>query len=289
MTHHANAATIEALETRQRVRLGDIELAYDVAGPANGAVPVLLCMGAVLPGHAWRFVVPELRGERQVAWFDNRGAGASSAPRGPYTIPQLANDAAALLAHLGWTRAHVVGVSLGGMVAQELALAHPARLASLTLIATHPGGLWQRVPPLRSWALLARLALASDENRARAAAPLLFPQAYRQEVGEDWIQGVLGRDFHPPITREGRRGQLAAAMKHDTRARLGALASLPTLVVKPGRDLIIAPRNSDALHRLIPGSRLVTFAEAGHGVIRQYPRELCAALREHFARAESTP
>lgn len=290
-TRAPTTRTVETLETLKRVRLGDIDMAYDVAGPTNGAaagrLPILLCMGIVLPGHAWRFVVPELKGERMVAWFDNRGTGGTTAPKGPYAMAQLARDAGALLDHLGWERAHLVGISMGGMVAQELALQRTARLASLTLMVTHPGGLASRLPPLKALPLIAQMALGSPARRTRAAVRLLFPAAFRAEIGDAWLERVLAKDFDPPITKHGRRGQIAAALGHDTRARLPQLGVLPTLIVKAGRDAMIAPRNSDLLHRLIPSSELVAFPEAGHGLIRQFPREIGTALSAHFARAEA--
>ena len=104
---------------------------------------------------------------------------------------------------------------------------------------------------------------------------------------EEKLHQLLAQDFEPRPPKEGRKGQLAAVLGHDTRRRLASLAGLPTLIVKPEHDLLISPRNSDLLHELIPGSSLMKFADAGHGLIRQKGPELGEALRTHFARAET--
>lgn len=272
-------------------QLGDLRMSYDLHGPASppaGHLPVLLVMGFGLPGRVWRFVLPELV-DRRLVTFDNRGAGQSDAPRGPYRMAQLATDALALMDHLGLARAHLVGVSMGGMVAQEMALADTRRFASLTLIATHPGGPAHRVPPPAGlWHFLGANFARSESRRLDAVSRLLFPKAFRDEIGRTWLHQVLAEDFTPPASAAGRKGQLAAVMRHDTRRRLPALAGLPTLVIKPMQDKLVAPSGSDRLARLIPGATKVELADAGHGLIRQKAPQLGEHLRAHFAAAEAS-
>lgn len=268
------------------VRLSDgLNMAYDIHG-AGDALPVLMVMGFGLPGRVWRYLVPELAPERRVITFDNRGAGKTDATSGGYRMRQLAADAMHLLDHLGIERVHLVGVSMGGMVSQEIALEHRARIASLSLLATHPGGMVNRLPRAAGafHFLSANLARTRPE-RLRAVARLLFPRAFREQVGEPWLMDVLAEDFAEPPSLTGRRGQLAAIFHHDTRARLQRLAGLPTLVIKPEEDLLVNPRNSEVLHQSIPGSTIVRYPDAGHGLIRQKGPELGQALRAHFARA----
>jgi pimeloyl-ACP methyl ester carboxylesterase len=263
-------------------------LAYTLHGADLPAVPAVLVMGFSMPGRAWRFIVPELATERPVLTFDNRGAGESDAPRGPYRMGDLATDALDLATHVGFQRFHLVGVSMGGMIAQEMALSARTRLPSLTLIATHPGGLTARIPPLRGlWHFLRANMTKIPEKRFRALSNLLFPRDFRESMPEEKLHQLLAQDFEPRPPKEGRKGQLAAVLGHDTRRRLASLAGLPTLIVKPEHDLLISPRNSDLLHELIPGSSLMKFADAGHGLIRQKGPELGEALRTHFARAET--
>jgi len=270
-------------------QLGDLRMAYDLHGPASppaGHLPVVFVMGFGLSGHAWRFVLPEVP-DRRLVTFDNRGAGHTDAPRGPYRMAQLAGDTLSLMDHLGFDRAHLVGVSMGGMIAQETALAAPSRFASLTLIATHPGGLAHRIPPPAGlWHFLGANLSRTKPGRLDAVSRLLFPKAFRDEVGREWLHAVLSEDFATPPTAQGRKGQLAAVMHHDTRRRLPTLAALPTLVVKPLRDHLVAPSGSDRIHRMIPGSTLLELPDAGHGLIRQKAKVLGEHLRAHFAAAE---
>ncbi|MBL8783344.1 MAG: alpha/beta fold hydrolase [Deltaproteobacteria bacterium] len=271
-------------------QLGDLRMAYDLHGPdapPPGRLPVLFVMGFGLSGRVWRFVLPEVP-DRRLVTFDNRGAGQTDAPRGPYRMAQLARDALALMDHLGLGRVHLVGVSMGGMVAQEMALADTARFASLTLIATHPGGPAHRLPPPAGiWHFLGANFARSQQRRLDAVARLLFPKAFRTEIGPEWLHRVLAEDFTPPAPAAGRKGQLAAVMRHDTRRRLPSLAGLPTLVIKPLQDKLVAPSGSDRLARMIPGARKLELPDAGHGLIRQKASTLGEALRAHFAAAEA--
>ena len=258
--------------------LSQVRLAYDTRG--EHGTPVLLLMGYTVPGSAWVHQVPALAAHHRVAWYDHRGCGATQARPGAYTMALLADDAARLLDHLGWERAHIVGVSMGGMVAQELALAHPRRALSLTLIATHPGGLAYRLPPRRGLARFFQANFGPREQRFGVLKRLLFPDAFLAVCDHHWLDGVLQNDFGTPIPMALRLSQMAAVMRHDTRKRLGALAAVPTLLVRPDLDILVNPKGSDDLHRLIPGSRLLTFPDAGHGIIRQCHQALNAALLE---------
>ena len=267
-------------------RLANLRLAYDVHAGGPKA-PVLMVMGFGLPGRVWRFVIPELTGERRVITFDNRGAGRSEAPPGGYRMAMMADDAVQLLDHLGLDKVHLVGVSMGGMICQELALAHRDRLWSLSLLATHPGGALNRLPRAAgAWHFLTASFARGSSQRLRHVARLLFPKPFREQVGDAWLMERLREDFADPPPRSSRRSQLAAVARHDTRARLPRLAGLPTLIVKPEADLLVRPHNSELLHELIPGSTIVRFADAGHGLIRQKGAELGVALRAHFAAAE---
>jgi pimeloyl-ACP methyl ester carboxylesterase len=263
-------------------------LAYGLAGEAGP--PVLLLMGFAMPGRAWVHQVPTLSARHRVAFYDHRGAGRTRAPVGTYSMDLLAADAAALLDHLGWADAHVVGVSMGGMVAQHFALAHPERVRSLTLIVTHPGGLAYRAPTLAGMARFAQVNLArTAEARLDALERLLFPAAFLRSCDRAWIREVLRRDFDQAVTPAQRFSQLAAVARHDTRARLAALGRHRTLVVKAGKDILIRTAGSDALHRGIPGSRRLDFPDAGHGIIRQCHGELNSALLAHFAESDGAP
>ncbi|MFO0751030.1 MAG: alpha/beta fold hydrolase [Myxococcota bacterium] len=265
-------------------------LSYELHHPDGTRPPVLLVMGLMFPGRAWRFVLPHLDPARPVAWFDHRGAGSSDAPehaKVPYSMARMAKDAVELMDQLGWREAHVVGISMGGMVAQHIALEHGARVRSLTLMATHAGGAANRVPSLPGAWHFVRSLLTKGPARYRAMAHLLFPRAFREQIGQAWIEDVLSQDLQPKPRKAGRQGQLRAVLGHDTRHRLGELGRVPTLVVSPGQDLLVRPKTTAALHRGIPGAALLPLPEAGHGLIRQSGETLGRALNEHFARAEA--
>ncbi len=261
-----------------------VRLAYEVTGSGT---PVVLVMGFVMRGAAWRFQVPALSARHTVCTLDNRGAGRTVAPLRPWTMGVFADDVRALLDARGWDRAHVVGVSMGGMVAQELALRAPDRLRSLTLIATHAGGARARVPPRRGLRALLQAEVARESGaRHRAVARMLFPDAFLERCDRTWLEGVLHEDFGQPVPLPRQLAQYAAILRHDTRRRLSAI-SAPTLVVKPGEDALVPPEESERLASTIPGARLFELPDAGHGLIRQCADELNDALLEHFAITEA--
>lgn len=255
---------------------------YERSGPETGT-PVLLIMGFGFSGKAWRPQVQAIERHHPVVWFDNRGIGQSGAVGEPYDIADLADDSAALLDHLGWSDAHVVGVSMGGMIAQELALRHTARVKSLTLIATIAGGTLAKLPTARGLRLFARAQTRTGPERIEALTHLLYPPGSRAEAG------VVQPGFDQPPPRRTIMWQLRAIIRHDTRARLAQLADTPTLVVKPTRDILVRPVHSDRIHRAIPRARLSAYEDAGHAVTTQCARRLNAELLEHFASAERAP
>jgi 3-oxoadipate enol-lactonase len=199
-------------------------------------------------------------------------------------MKDMARDAARVMDDLGWERAHLVGVSMGGMVAQELALLHPSRFMSLTLIATQAGGPTGWVPPgdgLRTFAQ----AFAGGGGRLAALQKLLYPPEFVASMDADKMREQLAVRFGRPAPRATVLGQISAVVRHDTRARLARLR-LPCLVVRPGQDRLVEPSRSDALAELVPGAQLVELADAGHGVTFQCAEALNAMLLSHFAAAE---
>ena len=262
----------------------DATLFYTDAGEGPA---VILLTGYAVGGGVWEYQVPALAEHYRVLCLDNRGAGQTRGPSKAWSMRELAGDVLALMDHLGLAEAHLVGCSMGGMIAQEVALMAKGRLLSLTLIATHAGRLIDRLPRQTTIAGFVKSNLGHRETRRRAVERLLFPPAYLANGPRDRIDHALERDFLVQPSWADRLGQLAAILTHDTSRRLRALAGLPTLIIVAGQDVLLPPSGCDALARLIPGARKVVLADAGHGVIGQCPDEVNAALLAHLDGARS--
>jgi pimeloyl-ACP methyl ester carboxylesterase len=237
------------------------------AGP-----PILLVQG--LGGDVVHWGEPFLgRLERRfaVTAYDHRGIGRSPRPQPgdpPFTIPDLAEDAVALLDHLGVETSHVLGLSMGGMVAQELALRHPGRLRTLTLAGTFAGG----ESALRTYPPMVQ-AIAGPLLRGGRA-----PQALAGMVAQQARQLGVARD---EATLQTVLTQLVAVGGHDTHDRLGGL-DVPTLVLHGERDPLIPVANGRLIAEAIPGARLEVVPRGGHVVFWERP-EWCARTIAEFA------
>jgi 3-oxoadipate enol-lactonase len=194
--------------------------------------------------------------------YDQRGLGQSSKPDTPYSMAQYADDAAALLEHVGWPSARVIGVSFGGMVAQELALRHPGRVERLALACTSPGGEGGASFPFHEIDHLDREArtrhlIPISDTRRDAAWSAANPELHAQLV-------AAGADPYAdePGHREGARRQLEARANHDTWARLDRIAC-PVLIAAGRYDGIALPATQENMAGRIPGAQL-RFFEGGH-------------------------
>ena len=268
--------------------LGPHRIAYSCAGDSGD--PVLLVMGLTMRGDAWRHQIDDLAQHHRVAWFDHAGLGASGPVRSRrLRMADLAADAIGVLDSLGWERAHLVGLSMGGMIAQHIALDVPGRIATLSLLATHSGGCQPVLPPREAIKLLLASTVARDsERRLEVLAKLLLGSKFRETDPVRAAQLVRADFSHPPAIRT-QIAQLHAIARHHTRDRLQELADIPTLIVRPGMDLLIDPRHSDLLHTGIPGSRIEHFPDAGHAITRECAPALNDLLLEHFARVQLQP
>ncbi|MCB9763956.1 MAG: alpha/beta fold hydrolase [Alphaproteobacteria bacterium] len=263
--------------------INGLRLWYDAHGAGRR---VLLIMGLAGRGAAWAPQVEGLYLDHHVVHFDNRGIGRSDRFAGSTTTVQMAQDALGLMDHLGWGDAHVVGVSMGGMIAQELALRHRDRVRSLALIATHAGGLGALMTPWPGMRLFLQANHPDPGARIDALRRLLYTRQYLRQMDAQAVGLRLMEDFGRQPEPATLGAQLAAVMRHDTRDRLHQLGGLPTVVIRPEQDILIDPRHCLRLHRLIPGARLVNVPDAGHGVTDERRGLVNHTLREHFAQAE---
>ncbi|MHA7838849.1 MAG: alpha/beta fold hydrolase [bacterium] len=204
----------------------------------------------------------------EVLAYDQRGLGRSGKPDRPYTMAEYADDAAALLDEVGWERAHVLGVSFGGMVGQELALRHPDRVDRLVLACTSSGGAGGAAYPLHELQgldeteLLRRIMRLGDRRWAEGG-PGRDPERFEKIVMlARGRQQAIGKDADPERAKIGARRQMEARRAHDTWSRLPEIRS-PTLLCGGRFDGISPPANMERMARRIPGARLELF-EGGH-------------------------
>ncbi|KAJ7128871.1 alpha/beta-hydrolase [Mycena filopes] len=273
----------------------------------TGDKHVLLINGLNTNSFAWDFQVRSLAPLYSVLVFDNRGCGYSGYPTGRYTTSGMAEDIIVLLDHLGWTASrqiHVVGASLGGMIAQELALRIPDRIASLTLCVTTPGSRlpWQNLPPFEGLKALTTLLLTKKpEDKVPTVLGMLYPPSWLDAPATDDEQGRTNREVQtelylrrvllsPPQRLPGHIAQLLAALTHHVSPpRLRALArSIPKIVILCGdRDFLVDTRHSHALKACMPEAELVEWGNTGHGVHSQRRREFHELLVRIFEGAEA--
>ena len=243
------------------VSANGVRLFYEETG-APDAPPLVLIMGWGGDHTAWAFQVPALAADHRVIALDNRGAGQSEVPEAPYTIPGMAADVVGLMDALGIARAHVCGASMGGMIAQELALRHPERVRTLQLHCT--AATIDAYGRFLIDTLVTVKARGDREENVRAVMPWLLcrkTMVERPDFIRFWIERALTYPY--PTSYEGLARQADAIRGHDTRARLDEIR-VPTLLTTGAEDILVPPASSRELHARIPGAELVTIDDAGH-------------------------
>jgi pimeloyl-ACP methyl ester carboxylesterase len=277
-----------------RVDLNGQSVYFETCGTAGS--PVLLIMGFGVSGRAWTPQVNTLKNHHRVTWFDNRGVGDSSISENPYDFRDLAGDARKLMEHLGWRRAHIVGVSMGGMIAQEFALTYPSRVQSLSLIATLPcltlklsKAHRKYAPSAKGLYFFVRANQSRGDVRLDCLRKLLFSEQFLENHnGEENFSENSMESFAVPADGWTLWNQMKGILKCDHRDLLGTLGNIPTVILRPEGDLLVAPKNSDLLHELIPDSKLVSFPLAGHGLTQECAEAVNRVLLDHFASADET-
>ncbi len=252
-----------------------IEMHYDLDGVGEALV---LIHGAQSDRSVFALLLPALSERYRVLRFDQRGSGQSSKPDHPYSIAMLADDTAALMTHVGFERAHILGVSMGGMIAQELALRHPERVRTLTIGCSTAGG-----PNAIALEDAALSAYSTDElpaeERARALAETIFTGPFL-DAHPEVVEGLTKAREAAPLDAAAFGRRMAAARAHDCWERLPKI-TCPTLVITGKDDAIIAWENSRLIAERLPDARLVVLEPAGHGFWIEQPERSAEALL-HF-------
>ena len=263
-------------------RVGDNELYYERSGSGE---PLLLIMGMSGTHLTWGEPFLEaLRRDFEIAVYDHRGIGRSARTEPPFSIADLADDAAAALDELGWASAHVVGISMGGMVAQELVLRHPERVRTLTLGCTYAGGTGSA---LTSPAVGERLfgAMSSGDRERALRVGWEVNVSRRFAADDEQFAEFRRRALEVPANLPTIIAQVQACQVHDTSARLAQVA-VPTLVIHGTDDEMLPVDNAELIARAIPGARLEVLDAIGHLFFWEEPERSAELVREHaLARA----
>jgi pimeloyl-ACP methyl ester carboxylesterase len=243
--------------------------------------PVLMIMGLSFPLEMWNRALPAISAKYRAVVFDNRGVGRSNVPHGPYRIVGMARDAAAVMDAAGIQSAHVMGASMGGMIAQELALRNPERVRSLLLGCTSCGGFRASPPNLRHVPIFRNWRGLNNEERARAVVPMLYGPRTPPDVIEEDLKVRLIR--YP--TMRGTLYQAMAIPFWSSYRRLKRL-KMPVLVMHGDKDRVLPPLNGTRLAARIPGAQLVMIPGAGHMLTSDAPRETIKAILSFLKQAD---
>jgi pimeloyl-ACP methyl ester carboxylesterase len=283
-------------------RVGDVELCYETFGdPADPAMLLIMGLGTQMLGWADDFCAQLAARGFHVIRFDNRDIGRSTLMKGvrPPTIGQIlrrdrraagylladmAGDAVGLLDHLGIERAHVVGASMGGMIAQTIAARHPERVHSLVSIMSNTGGRFRGQPALRTYPVFLRRSPADREGFIEHIVRL-FRVIGSPGFDEDELRQMLGRSHDRGYDPAGPGRQLAALLASgDRRAELRTITA-PTLVIHGTADRLVAPSGGRATARAIPGARLLMIDGMGHDLPRRVWPQVLDAITDNAAQA----
>src|SRR4051812_48641355 len=242
--------------------------------------PLLLIQGMGGNHLSWgEPFLAELERDFDLVAYDHRGVGRSSYVTDPFSIVELADDAAALLDALGWESAHVVGISMGGMVAQELALRHPDRLRTLTLGCTYAGGPGASLTTPDVGMRLFESMQSGDRERALRVGWEVNVSP-RFAADEEQFAEFRRRALEVPANVPTIMAQMQAIMPHDTSGRLGEITA-PTLVIHGTEDQMLSYRNGEAIARAIPDARLELLDGVGHLFFWEEPERSAELVREH--------
>ena len=254
--------------------IGTERLYYELSGEGPALV---LIRGLTRSMRYWGPLLEHLQGDFRILMYDHRGIGRSPIAHRGFLMADLARDLAGLMAHVGMERANIFGLSLGGMVAQHLALDHPERVEKLILGSTYAGGKGSVFPSVRVLAALAVAARLPPRLGVKLMGPRLMSPAFSRAhpgVIQSWAEVMEGEPTDPQVAfRQALSGAL-----HDVSARLGDITA-PTLVLTGDADRLIDARNSEAIARAIPGAKLQVLPGAGHEITAECAPQVAAAIK----------
>jgi pimeloyl-ACP methyl ester carboxylesterase len=244
--------------------------------------PLLLIMGLGYSSAAWYRTRPNLSHQFRTIAFDNRGVGQSDMPPGPYPIPVMASDAAAVLDAANVESAHIFGISMGGMIAQEFALQYPGRVRSLILGCTAAGGPHVVRAEAEATNMVMARGTMTPEEAAQAAIPFIYdPGTPRDRIDEDL---AIRRPWFP--RQEAYNAQLQGILAWESYSRLAKITA-PTLVIHGESDRLVPPGNGKLIAENIPGARLVMLTHASHIFTTDQPEAAQRVILEFLGEQSS--
>jgi len=258
---------------------GEVELAYELTGPQDAPV-VAFVEGLGYARWMWDWQVERLDEYRRLVW-DNRGTGDSSVPEGPYAISEMAADFEAVLADAGVDRAHVVGASMGGMIAMEYALTHD-RAATLSLLCTSHGGPSSLPTPPATQQRMFEVPEDADarEEIRHKMRPAMSEDFFESET--DVVEGIVDARLDSDAPEPARMAQAGAVDGFDREDEVGDL-DLPTLVAHGTGDRVIPVENGRQLCRSIPDATCEFVEDGPHLFFIEDADRVTEAIREHLA------
>jgi len=242
------------------VHANGINIYYEEHGTGE---PLVLIMGFTVSSIGWHWNIPDFAKQFRVIAFDNRGVGQSDKPDVPYSMAMFADDTAGVLAGLGIDNAHIFGISMGGMIAQEFALRYQQRVKTLTLGCTNCGGphtVLSKDPEVVS--MLTNIASVDVQQAALTMTKVAVTPWFMQKR-MDILLELNQLSAHHPTPQHGMVCQMHAIQGHDTYDRLPQL-NMPTLVITGKEDGLVPPENSVTLAQRIPNADLVLLSNASH-------------------------
>ena len=259
-------------------RSGDISLHVEQAGTGE---PLLLISGLGYSSWCWAELREQLATQFNVITFDNRGTGQSDQPAGPYSMAMLADDAAQVLESCGVARAQVIGHSMGGYIALTLALRHPDRVRSLTLIGTSPGGPDTQAVPAETQSAWQAAAALPPELYARTTMPRSFSLGWTAKNPQRFEQ-ILRRRVEFPTPMACWLAQYQACADYVTQGVDVSRIQAPALVIHGKEDRVVPYHNGELLSARLPKARFITLEGAGHLPYLEDPAGFASLIREHL-------
>jgi len=244
------------------IKAGNININYDTFGEGE---PLLLIMGFGMSGAGWIPSLPFFSGFKSI-YFDNRGTGLSDKPEGIYTVEAMADDASNVLKALGIAKAKVFGVSMGGMIAQELTLRHPEQVSKVVLGCTMAGGPTAKMasPEILEELMTAQKLMPTDANKAfDILLPVLMPAEFVAQHPEIKQIMVAGAKMTPPTPPETADRAFAGIQTFNAYDRLGQI-KCPVVIVHGDKDVLVLPENANVIKSRIPQAEMYIIPGAGH-------------------------